>query len=231
MKKLLGLLAATGLVASTGATVVACGDKVDELGKVALTKDKLEDTVKDVKIAAFVDKKTKLEFASDKADKSIVTTQQVTEFTKDVLKTDVKIGLKAETAALTAEVKEVITVKYDGKEIGKINVTIAKDTTNVAPAPAPEQEAGTITAPANLTGKVGDADKTITVEVKGEVGKLTVKSDKEAVATAKIDDKTITIKFVAVGESKITIKSEKKDVKSVEFNVTVEAAAATEGGE
>ncbi|QEH62220.1 hypothetical protein SCHIN_v1c10270 [Spiroplasma chinense] len=50
MKKLLGIFAATGLVATTSATVVACGDKVNDLSLVGGDDFNLETLVSKLKI-------------------------------------------------------------------------------------------------------------------------------------------------------------------------------------
>ncbi|QEH62218.1 hypothetical protein SCHIN_v1c10250 [Spiroplasma chinense] len=67
MKKLLSLFAATGLVATTSATVVACGDKVETL--TWADDKKIEDFVKEASLDTNADGKLDLDFKTPEMPK------------------------------------------------------------------------------------------------------------------------------------------------------------------
>ncbi|ARU91534.1 hypothetical protein SCLARK_00926 [Spiroplasma clarkii] len=227
MKKLLGLLAATGLVASTGATVVACGETVNALANVTLNNTTKSFEVKDVTIPAFVTGKANFAFESNAATgKSILVVEQMTNLDTSVLKSNVKISLKAGTAKLAADVTEIITVKYNDAVIGTINVTIKKDTESAAVT-------GTITNPGDQVVLVKASDrvavtKEITITTTGTVEGLSVSSGTESVATATNVGNKITISIPTTASlnstSKITVKSATTGVEEISFTVTVKTA-------
>ena len=128
MKKLLGLLVATGLVASTGTAVIACdtgtGSHDDFLGEVSLKTGALTGTV-EITIPAFVEGKTSLDIESE-SENSLLEVSQSPALASDNTKTVVTVKLKG---ALTAKSShEHLVVSYNGVTLGEIEVNIAKET-------------------------------------------------------------------------------------------------------
>ncbi|WP_339033526.1 lipoprotein [Spiroplasma endosymbiont of Cantharis rufa] len=127
MKKLLGLLGAAGLVATTSATVVACGGEkvVDK----SLEISKLEPTTIKINVGKKTDKAV-VKSVSDAKDKSIlsVSAGEVAD------NGDVVITVTPSELPTEKDLKEVLTVTYgvekDGKQevltTTKINVTVKK---------------------------------------------------------------------------------------------------------
>ncbi|QEH61792.1 hypothetical protein SCHIN_v1c05950 [Spiroplasma chinense] len=124
MKKLLSLLAATGLVATTSATVVACGDKPaaeNDAKELTIAKDATEVKVS-VTVKEFVET-SQFSLVSDKAEASILEVKGF-EVKADALTGEIVISVKAD-AKREADVTEAITVKYGEEEVVKVSVTIA----------------------------------------------------------------------------------------------------------
>ncbi len=128
MKKLLGLLGAAGLVATTSATVVACGGEkvVDK----SLEISKLEAKTITINVGKKTDKAV-VKSVSDAKDKSILTVAagEVAD------NGDVVITVTPSELPTEKDVKEALTVTYgvekDGKQevltTTKINVTVKKE--------------------------------------------------------------------------------------------------------
>ncbi|WP_342259070.1 lipoprotein [Spiroplasma endosymbiont of Dioctria linearis] len=127
MKKLLGLLGAAGLVATTSATVVACGGQkvVDK----SLEISKLEAKNITINVGKKTDKAV-VKIVSDAKDKSILTVTAGNVADNG----DVVITVTPSKLPTEKDVKEVLTVTYgvekDGKQTvlttTKINVTVKK---------------------------------------------------------------------------------------------------------
>ncbi|QHX36772.1 lipoprotein [Spiroplasma sp. BIUS-1] len=116
MKKILGLLAVTALVATTSATVVACGEKPADKEDIILNSEKLQNELKIQSSEIKADGTITLELQ----DKSILTA----EVKKDSLKDgEVTIVVSTTEDKLTdKEVKESVKVMFtpkDGKEEDK----------------------------------------------------------------------------------------------------------------
>ncbi|WP_339030634.1 lipoprotein [Spiroplasma endosymbiont of Cantharis nigra] len=132
MKKLLSLLGAAGLVATTSATVVACGGEkvVDK----SLEISKLEAKTITINVGTKTDKAV-VKSVSDAKDKSILTVAagEVAD------NGDVVITVTPSELPTEKDVKEVLTVTYgvekDGKQevltTTKINVTVKKEEATV----------------------------------------------------------------------------------------------------
>ncbi|QEH61908.1 hypothetical protein SCHIN_v1c07130 [Spiroplasma chinense] len=155
MKKLLGILGAMGLVASTGSVVVACGGDKDTTKATKISINAAGDAQEsEVTISAFVEGKTTGE-ASSSSTTSILNVTSPT-FSKDVLKGNVKFELKDKDAVRAAEVKETITFKYNDAVVATFEVTVAKSATT--PAPEAKKDLATITGD-DLVLAAGDMDE------------------------------------------------------------------------
>ncbi|ARU91035.1 hypothetical protein SCLARK_00278 [Spiroplasma clarkii] len=223
MKRLLGLLAATGLVASTSITVVACSDN-DEVvifDSIELSNEKLSTDVKNITIAEFIEGKDSLIFESNAATgKSIITTSQLTKFNASTLKTDVKIGLKEITTALAQDINEEITIKYENTVLGKIVVKIKSGTTNLE---APQVPTINLVGAENVSIDLINENKVkaVTISNHTELGKILVTSNNTDVASVSESAGTITLTGVGVGSAKITVSSSVDGVLDVFFNVQI----------
>lgn len=182
MKKLLGLLGAMGMVASTGATAVACSKKEDTLGKVEVDKkiiEKVEDKIT-IKVTLNEEKKdtVKLE-AKSKAATSILKFGEAKVNEKNKKEYTIEVSLNASELP-KAEVKEEVNVSLGEKLVGsKIEITIKK------------------AADVALSGKV-EADKNNTIDKKDTKITLTITLNQEVKADTVIassDAKTSLLKF------------------------------------
>ncbi len=219
MKKLLGLLGAMGMVASTGATAVACSKKEDTLGKVEVDKkiiEKVEDKIT-IKVTLNEEKKdtVKLE-AKSKAATSILKFGEAKVNEKNKKEYTIEVSLKA-TELPKADVKEEVNVSLGEKMVGsKIEITIKK------------------AAEVALSGKVS-ANKN-TIDTKDTKIILTIELNKEVEAKtiiASSDAKTSLLKFGSAEQDKTTktkytivvglIDGTDLPAQKVEENLTVKA--------
>ncbi|AHB36507.1 lipoprotein [Spiroplasma apis] len=181
MKKLLGLLGAMGMVASTGATAVACSKKEDTLGKVEVDKkiiEKVEDKIT-IKVTLNEEKKDTVKLvAKSKAASSILKFGEAKVNEKNKKEYTIEVSLIANELP-KADVKEEVNVSLGDKMVGsKIEITIKK------------------AADVALSGKVS-ADKN-TIDTKDTKIILTIELNKEVdvkTIIASSDAKTSLLKF------------------------------------
>ncbi|AUB31792.1 lipoprotein [Spiroplasma floricola] len=141
MKKLLGLLGAVGLVATTSATVVACGQKVETVSLTA-TKLSAETVVKSKKITADGTITFKL------AEKSVLTVK-VKEKSQKAGEVTIIISTTADKLT-DKEVKETIDVMHKAKDASKSKSTKAAEPVKVASVEVKIGKKGASTAKVKL---------------------------------------------------------------------------------
>ncbi|AGR41289.1 lipoprotein [Spiroplasma taiwanense] len=232
MKKLLGLLAATGLVATTSATVVACGDKEVSAAEKLVNDVKefiskgndswIEGTttaqdIIDATFSKFVVKdgnvvKDAESLSGLKSDSLILkigqTSKKVAELSFDIEVYATKAGTaKNEFVKNTDSVKKGVSVVKLKENDSKTPIISAIQDQNV------------------VIGKKLEVDVTITNPVEG----VELKAESATIANATVaikENNKIEITGVAAGDSEITVSYE--GATSVKFIVTVEAEAEAE---
>ncbi len=126
MKKLLGLLGALGMVASTGVSVVACGKKTESIGKVSLEKSTLsakdDSTNLTVELNKDLASADKITVTSNKGENSLLNIEETKKETKKVV---YKVSLKDDLPE--NEVSEGLTVKLNDTEVGSVEIKISKN--------------------------------------------------------------------------------------------------------
>ncbi|AKX34522.1 hypothetical protein SLITO_v1c09110 [Spiroplasma litorale] len=219
MKKLLGLLAATGLVATTGATVVSCGNKEEAFSFGDAFKDfkmKVGDEDKTLALVASTPAKdSAISATSSKAEVATVTVSSA----KDTEGTG-KFNLVVKAVA---KGESTITVKY-GEQSKTIKVTV-EDKDGETPSPSEKVELNTIITKTTLgdlefdskptDSAIIEAAKKLNTSLISEQVEVKEDSIKEAEATisAKSDSANYT------GSVKVTFtkkQTEQKPVLSVD---------------
>jgi hypothetical protein len=223
MKKLLSLLGAIGLVATSSATVVSCdngGDKdTTNAGDFTtdLTKAEGEDTKALEKVI-----KGQFEGTDGIADAQILIFDTIDNANNAE---DVMTAGKGDTAMpgnitkIKGDEKSVAFYAYSApaKE-GEFGTTVLKGTiTN-----KPEEKTG-IDVDTKATVKVGETTN-VTINNFKDLKDVKVASDNEEIATVAIDDKgVITIKGVAKGDANITVSATDVDAVTIVASVTEDA--------
>jgi hypothetical protein len=223
MKKLLSLLGAIGLVATSSATVVSCdngGDKdTTNAGDFTtdLTKAKGEDTKALEKVI-----KGQFEGTDGIADAQILIFDTIDNANNAE---DVMTAGKGDTTMpgnitkIKGDEKSVAFYAYSApaKE-GEFGTTVLKGTiTN-----KPEEKTG-IDVDTKATVKVGETTN-VTINNFKDLKDVKVASDNEEIATVAIDDKgVITIKGVAKGDANITVSATDVDAVTIVASVTEDA--------
>ncbi len=125
MKKLLGILGAMGMIASTGLTVVACGNKTESIGKVSADKTEIKSKEDAVTVTVELEKDLteadKVTLTSDKGTSSII---KIENGTKENKKITFKVTLKTDLPSTNA--KEILTAKLNDKKVGNVEINISK---------------------------------------------------------------------------------------------------------
>ncbi len=129
MKKLLGLLGSLGMVASTGATVISCGNKNTEekkpekIGKVSLEMDTLsikgESTTLTVELDKDIANNDIISVTSNKGENTFL---KIEETKKETKKVTYKITLEKDLVENKAS--EVLTAKLNNEEIGNVEINL-----------------------------------------------------------------------------------------------------------
>ncbi|QEH61909.1 hypothetical protein SCHIN_v1c07140 [Spiroplasma chinense] len=206
MKKLLSLLAATGLVATTSATVVACGDKAPDKSSVSFL-DNLKAKVKEIAEKGYLSGDLALTAINSDVkadhDKGIFVGDESPTAVKQVL--FVKAELETNNTSLKITYKES---KADSSDSSKFvwgdEATFTQAITIVTPS---------ITANKTATVQTGNSvDVAYSIENPKPNTVLTATSANPDVAT------------VTVGEDKVTIKSVGKEAATVDITLKYEGA-------
>ncbi len=131
MKKLLGLLGALGMVASTGVSVVSCGKKneAESIGKVSLGKNSLrsknDSTTLTVELNKDLASADKITVSSNKGEDSLLKVEETNKETKKVV---YKVSLKNDLPE--DNISEALTVKLNDKEVGSVEIKIFSEESN-----------------------------------------------------------------------------------------------------
>ncbi|AHB36298.1 lipoprotein [Spiroplasma apis] len=131
MKKLLGLLGALGMVASTGVSVVSCGKKneAESIGKVSLGKNNLrskdDSTTLTVELNKDLASADKITVSSNKGEDSLLKVEETNKETKKVV---YKVSLKNDLPE--DNISEALTVKLNDKEVGSVEIKIFSEESN-----------------------------------------------------------------------------------------------------
>jgi ribosomal protein L32E len=220
MKKLLSLLGAIGLVATSSATVVSCdngdkdssnaGDFSTDLSKVAGDTTALEEAIK-----------TQFEDTDKIADAEFMFFDTIDNANNAE---DVMTAGKGDTTMpgnitkIKGDEKSVAFYAYiaPAKE-GEFGTTVLKGTiTN-----KPEEKTGITLDNTEVSIAIGGTD-TVAISNIDDLTNVKAESADAKIATAELADSTITIKGVAEGSTTITVSAEGVD--PVTINVTVKAA-------
>jgi hypothetical protein len=220
MKKLLSLLGAIGLVATSSATVVSCdngGDK-DTTNAGDFTTDLTKVKGEDTKALEGVIK-TQFEGTDGIADAQIMIFDTIDNANnaEDVYKNptqDAKMDgqLNKITGDETSVAFFAFTLKDDA-----YSATVLKGTITNKP-----EEKTTISLDKDSVEIAAEAADTVTISNVDELTNVKAESADKAIATAELADGTITIKGVAEGSTTITVSADGVD--PVTINVTVTAA-------
>ncbi|AUB31670.1 lipoprotein [Spiroplasma floricola] len=220
MKKLLSLLAATGLVATTSATVVACGQEnrsnislnkssIDieqgSTGEILITSDS---DLTGIKITGQVENKVTTEIEGKKITIKVSETAEVKDYILEIT------GTKIHDKAFTVKVKEKgsvqkdVTLDKDSVEIiqgqtGEVNITSTNDLTYVI-----------------IKGQVADK-----VTAKIETKKITITVSE----TAEIKDYTLIISGTNINEKEFTVKVKEKTVGKTDVTLDKNTVEITQG--
>ncbi|ATX70850.1 lipoprotein [Spiroplasma clarkii] len=154
MKKLISLLAATGLVATTTSSVSAC-NKSETLAEATIAADKtsVEVTIesakikKDEEVTIF---KKDLEWLKGSSKQHEEGKAKVT---ISVLQNKKAVRAKDETYILDVTIPAPKTSKEQYEKIGTVKVTVVKVATPATPTPAPAAPATTPATPAKNSSK------------------------------------------------------------------------------